>query len=128
MTNNMSEHQNIEIRSEEVQEIIGTPPAKIVRVGITSIFIIVMILFIGSFFFKYPDIIDARITVLGENRSAEIKARTTGKITGLFVQDKQKVGINETIAILENTCNYNDLLKLKKEMDSTPFIKFSQNC
>ncbi|NPA45168.1 MAG: hemolysin D, partial [Chlorobi bacterium] len=56
---------NIEIRSEEVEEIIGTPPAKIVRIGITVIFLIITFLLIGSFFFKYPDIITARILVKG---------------------------------------------------------------
>ena len=114
----MPDIDNIEIRSEEVQEIIGTPPARIVRTGITVIFTIIFLIIIGSFFFKYPDIIDARITVLGKNPSAEINARANGKITHLFVTDKQKVTENEAIAIVENTCIYGDLLSLKKELDS----------
>ncbi|MCD4794099.1 MAG: HlyD family efflux transporter periplasmic adaptor subunit [Bacteroidales bacterium] len=110
--------ENIEIRSEEVQEIIGTPPARIIRIGITVIFAIIFMILIGSFFFKYPDIITARISLKGDNPSAEIKARINGKITELFVKDKQEVKEEQIIAIIENTCNYQDLLKLKNEIDS----------
>ncbi len=106
----------IEIRSEEVQEIIGTPPAKIVRIGITILFILITVLLIGSFFFKYPDIITARISVKGDNPPAEIQARATGKIIKLNVKDKDKVSKNQVLAIIENTCNYSDLIKLKKEL------------
>ncbi|RLD47854.1 MAG: hypothetical protein DRI94_13370, partial [Bacteroidetes bacterium] len=110
----LSDH--IEIRSEEVQEIIGTPPAKIVRIGITILFILITVLLIGSFFFKYPDIITARISVKGDNPPAEIQARATGKIIKLNVKDKDKVSKNQVLAIIENTCNYSDLIKLKKEL------------
>ncbi len=106
----------IEIRSEEVQEIIGTPPAKIIRIGIGVIFGIIAVLLFGSFFFKYPDIITARVTLKGNNSPAEIRARTDGKITRLFVKDKEKVNAGQTIAIIENTCNYSDLLKLKNDL------------
>jgi HlyD family secretion protein len=107
---------NIEIRSEEVQEIIGTPPAKIIRIGVSVIFGIIAFLLIGSFFFKYPDIISARMYIKGNNPPADIQARANGKITELFVTDKQKVKEKQTIAIIENTCNYNDLQKLKTEI------------
>ena len=109
---------NIEIRSEEVQEIIGTPPAKIIRIGVSVIFGIIAFLLIGSFFFKYPDIITARMSVKGDNPPADIKAKINGKITELFVVDKQKVLENQTIAIIENTCNYKDLMQFKIETDS----------
>ena len=114
----MPDTNNIELRSEEVQEIIGTPPIRIVRVGISIIFVIIAFVLIGSFFFKYPDIITARISVKGDNPSTEIIARINGKITELFVVDKQSVKENQTLAIIENTCNYQDLLKLKNEIDS----------
>lgn len=114
----MPKTNNIELRSEEVQEIIGTPPAKIVRTGISVIFIIITFLLIGSFFFKYPDIITASISVKGDNSPADIKARTSGKITKIFVRDKQSVEEEQIIAIIENTCNYRNLTEFKNEIDS----------
>jgi len=112
----MPNPNNIEIRSEEVQEIIGTPPAKIIRIGISVIFALIAFILFGSFFFKYPDIITARVTLKGNNTPAEIRARANGKITDLFVKDKQNVKIGQTLAIIENTCNYSDLLKLKNDL------------
>lgn len=113
----MPEQNNIELRSEEVREIVGTPPGSLVRSGITVIFIVLFVLFTGSFFFKYPDIILARLMLTGKNPPADIKARTNGKITSLFVSDQQKVKENEVLAILENTGNYNDILSLKNDCE-----------
>jgi hypothetical protein len=44
---------NIELRSEKVRNIIGQIPPRIVRVGITGIFFIIMGLLIGSYYFEY---------------------------------------------------------------------------
>ena len=57
---------NLNLRSEEVQEILGRPPRWLVRVGISIIFIVVIGLFVGSYFLKYPDILSASITVTTE--------------------------------------------------------------
>ena len=47
-----------ELRSEEVQEVLGWVPPWILRSGITVLFFIVIVLFLGSWFYKYPDIIE----------------------------------------------------------------------
>jgi len=47
--------ENIELRSEKVRNIIGQIPSRIVRSGITVLFIVVMLLLIGSYFFHYPE-------------------------------------------------------------------------
>ena len=70
-THSLSE-ENINLRSEEVQEILGRPPRWIVRVGISIIFVVVTGLFVGSYFFKYPDILSATITVTTENLPAGV--------------------------------------------------------
>ena len=50
----------IEIRSDEVNDILSRPPRWIIRWGIGVIFLVVLIIIIGSSFFKYPDIITAQ--------------------------------------------------------------------
>ncbi|MBP9991094.1 MAG: hypothetical protein KBT45_06670 [Bacteroidales bacterium] len=45
------------LRSEEVQEILGRPPRWIVRWDIAVICAVVAGLFVGSYVIKYPDII-----------------------------------------------------------------------
>jgi HlyD family secretion protein len=109
--------EQIELRSEEVQEILGKPPKWIIRYGIMLIFGIVFLLFIGSYFFKYPDILPATIIVSTENLPAEIVAKTSGRIDTLFVQDKQTVEQGDALALIENPANYRDMLLLKQALE-----------
>ena len=52
------EYKEIELRSEEVQEVMSHVPVWILRWGITVLFCIVIILLIGSYLFKYPDVVE----------------------------------------------------------------------
>jgi HlyD family secretion protein len=110
--------KEVEIRSEEVQEIMGFIPHWIIRWGLTAIFLVVIFLMIGSWFFKYPDIIASTIVVTTENPPANLVARSTGKITELYVRDKQKVREEEYIAIIENSTNHLHLFELKEKLDA----------
>lgn len=103
------QNQEIIIRSEPVCEILSTPPKWIVRWGITVIFIIIAGLFLGSYFFKYPEIISAKVTIITENPPVALKSFTTGKITNFFVTENQQIEKNTVIAVIENTANYNDI-------------------
>lgn len=52
-----------EPRSEEVQEIMGKMPPWILRSGITLIGILVLSAFVAAWFFRYPEMIPAQITI-----------------------------------------------------------------
>ena len=84
-------YKEIELRSEEVQEIMNRIPPWILRRGITVLFFIVMALLLGSWFYKYPDVINAGITVSSSEPPASIIARSTGKIDKIFVQNNESV-------------------------------------
>lgn len=114
----MTESDNIEIRSDEVQEIMGTPPKWIIRRGITVILLVVIILLVGSYFYKYPDLIQARVTILSENPPISIIARSEGKLEMLFVADKQKVKANSLLGVIENPANYEDVYALIQNLDT----------
>ena len=108
----LKEIDKIEIRSEEVQDILGATPSWIIRAGISVILLVVVALLIGSWFFKYPDIIQSSISLTTQNPPASLKAMSSGKITKVFVTEKQDVQKEEVIAIIENTANFNDVLAL----------------
>ena len=105
--------ENIELRSESVQEILGRPPRWIIRWGITIIFIVVAGLVVGSYFFKYPDVIQATITVTTENLPAGVMAKTTGRIDTIFVHEKQTVQQGDLLAVIENSAKLSDVMMLK---------------
>jgi biotin carboxyl carrier protein len=109
---------SIEIRSEEVQEIMGTPPRWIVRWGITIILLVVLVLFAGSYFYKYPDLIVARVVVVSENPPVSVVARSAGKLIKIFVTDKQTVNANTLLGIIENPANYEDVYELISLLES----------
>lgn len=114
----MNTNNNIEIRSDEVQEILGTPPRWIVRWGITIMLLVVAVLLAGSYFYKYPDLISSRITILSENPPVQIVAKSDGKIDKLFVSNNQQVNQGDLLAVIENTANYNDAYRLLAKLDS----------
>ena len=110
--------ENIHIRSEEVQEILGTPPRWIIRWGISVIFLVFLILLSGSYFFKYPDFISSRVTILSQNPPVHIVARSNGKIDQLFVENNQQVTEGDLLAVIENTADYSDAYNLISKLDS----------
>lgn len=67
-------YKEIELRSEEVQEVMNRVPAWILRSGITVLFVIVVALVAGSYWFKYPDVIAAEVTVSTQDPPAYVVA------------------------------------------------------
>lgn len=111
MENNKKE---IELRSVEYQEIVSQSPRWLIRSGIVLVLGLLLILIGGSYFFKYPDIINADIVVVSENPPAYLAARTTARIDSLFVQDNELINAGHLVAILENPANFEDAYKLKE--------------
>ena len=87
----MKNNKDIELRSEEVQEVMGQVPAWIVRWGITLLFLVVVALLVGSCFFKYPDVITADMTLTGQHPATAVVTRAAGKIQELLVRDNRPV-------------------------------------
>lgn len=104
----------IELRSDEFQEIVQQSPRWLIRSGISLILGIVLLLLAGSYFFRYPDVINADVVVLSENPPAYLAARTTARIDSIMVSDQQLVSEDQIIAILESTAKFEDALKLKE--------------
>lgn len=105
---------NLDLRSEEVQEILGRPPRWIVRAGITVIFVVVAGLFVGSYFIKYPDVLTATITVTTENLPASVMAKATGKIDSVLVTEKDTVAQGAVLAVIDNPADWQDVMRLNQ--------------
>ena len=108
------QEQKINIKSDEITEILGTPPRWIVRWGITIVFAVIAIIFIGSIFFRYPDTVKAPVVITAENPPSVVVARATGKPVAIFVTDGQQVAKGDTLGVIENPANHNHIFKLSK--------------
>ncbi len=110
-------HKTIEFRSEPVQEILGSVPSWIIRWGTTLFFVVVALLIMGSWLFKYPEVVpNLDIEVVTTQPPAFVVARSTGKINEFFITDKQKVMQGDSIAVIENPADHHDMFFLRDEM------------
>ena len=101
----------IEIRSEEIDEILGKTPVWILRRGLVLLLAIILSLVAGSWIFKYPDIISAPIIITTVNPPSPVIARSNGRITAFYVSDKQSVTAGEYLAVLENTSDIESIYR-----------------
>jgi len=108
--------RRIELHSSEVEDMLGKVPGWITRNGSLLFLALLALLLFGSWVFRYPDIKRARIVVTSVNPPADLEARTSGKILGLFVRDNDMVEAGEVLAVIENPAVYDDVMELKKNL------------
>lgn len=108
----------IELRSEAVQDVLSQPPHWMFRWGNMVIFGILLMILMMSYFIKYPEFVPATIVVTSQNPPEKIEARIDSKIEKILIKDHQKVQKGDILMILQSTANYTDVIRLKKAMDS----------
>ena len=109
---------NIQIRSEEVQEILSYVPNWMIRWGMTLVFIIILMLLFISWFVKYPDVITAEVVVTTKIPPEKIYAKSTGRIESILINNNSQITKNTIIGVIENSGNYKDILLLKSILDT----------
>lgn len=112
------EETNIELKSEEVQEILGVIPNWITRWGITVIFIALAGLLVVAGIVKYPEMISAEVTLTSNIPPVPVVAKFSGNLESLFVQEGDSVEKGDVIAIVQNTTNESDLEKIEGILES----------
>lgn len=112
------DNSTFELRSEEVQDILTKVPHWMIRWGTVLIFVIILMLFFVSWFIKYPDVVNTEIVITTNIPPEKIVAKSSGRIEAILVKNKSIVSKNSTLAIIENTANYNDVFLLKSIVDN----------
>ncbi len=116
---------NIQIRSEEVQEILSYVPNWMIRWGMTLVFIIILMLLFISWFVKYPDVITTEVVVTTKIPPEKIYAKSTGQIESILVNNNSQITKNTIIGVIENSGNYKDILLLKSILDTISVDKIN---
>lgn len=119
------QHDNIQLRSEEVQEILSHVPHWLIRWGITVILMVIIILILASWFVKYPDTVAARVVFTTEVPPVHLMARSNGRIA-LLVKDKEEVQKDDFLAVIENPASTEDALKLNKMLEDIRDVIYSR--
>lgn len=110
----LRQDEDIELRSEEVQEVMGEIPSWILQWSITVLFIVLLAILITSYFFKYPDVISSEMTLESRFPAATIVSRASGKIDSLYISDEDAVTTGMQLAVIENSANTEDIFQIKK--------------
>ena len=104
----------IEQHSEEVQDIMGRIPGSLTRWGLTVIFLIFFSIVIGSYFFKFKEIVSAPMVITTMNPPAPLICKASGRIARWFVTDGQQVKEGDYVAVIRNNTNLDDLTRLEE--------------
>lgn len=110
-----SKHSNIELRSEEVQDILNRPPSWMIKWGNTVLIAMVIMALLLSYFIKYPDVIIGKATISTDIPPAFVVSNVNGRIGKVLKENGETVLSGEILAELINpiptsSINYLDSL------------------
>ncbi|HSH66552.1 MAG TPA: HlyD family efflux transporter periplasmic adaptor subunit [Bacteroidia bacterium] len=114
----MTEEKEIEIKTDEVNELLSAVPKWIIRWGVTIIFGIMLLVLVFSFFIKYPETLPASITITTTNPPITLISKAGGKIILLPVKNNQHVKQGDVLMVLENPANYKHVLSVYALLDT----------
>jgi HlyD family secretion protein len=107
------EAEDVYLRSEELQEVLGRAPGWVVRSGIFMIALFFTLIMVAAYFIRSYDMVPCPVKITTQTLPATVEARQSGKISHLFVDENQQVTAQEHLAVIQSTCAYEDLLKIQ---------------
>jgi len=112
-----TKNNQLENMSQESVEIMGIVPHWIFRWGITCIAGGLLMLVIGSWFFKYPDSIKASIKITNQTPPALVSVKSPSTIDNILVSNWETVEKGQVLTVLKSAASYEDLLKLTTQLE-----------
>lgn len=89
--------------------------------------LMLLLLFAGTWYVKYPDLVQTNAFLTGNNAPKEIVARQDGKLVRLFVANDSAVAQGQMVAWLESTASHAEVLKLSALVEkSTQLLASNQ--
>ncbi|AEI49384.1 HlyD family secretion protein [Runella slithyformis] len=102
-----------ELRSEEIQEVLGHTPPWAVRLG-NTLFLVILLGILGlSWLIKYPEIVTVPFRLTSADAPKAVLSKTQGRLVKLWVKDTHYVEQNQPLAYLESTASHPEVLALE---------------
>ena len=103
------------IHSEDLEDIITTPPSWLLKRGIGFVFLSLVLILAISFIIRYPDIVNAKLTITATILPKTVTNVSPGVIVKISKSDGANVRKDESISYIEsNTDHYTALSILNK--------------
>lgn len=113
----MEVKENIDVHSEEMQDLLGEIPNWTIRWGITVVLTFLIIILFLSWFIRYPDLIEGRAVLTTQNPPIKLFSNSSGKVKKIFVSDTSIVNKGGFIAEIESQTSYKDVFFLNSLID-----------
>jgi multidrug efflux pump subunit AcrA (membrane-fusion protein) len=119
-----NEHfSEVELQSDEVQDLISFRPHWIIRKGNAIFFLLFMVLLAFAWFIKYPDIVKGSMKLVAVNAPKRVVIKTEGKLEKLLIVNQQHVEQEQPLAFLKSIAVHEQVLILQKWLNEVePFI------
>lgn len=108
----------LNVRSEEVQEIIGRPPHWLVRWGIMAFFGVLGLVILSAAVIKYPEVIHAPLRLSAVDAPQSLESRISGKLVQITVSNNSRVEGGKVLTWLESTARHQQVMELDEKVDS----------
>lgn len=126
----------VQLRSEDVQDIMSAVPAWMIRCGSLSIFLILVGILLLSWVIKYPDTVTGEAIVTTEVEPALLYSKVNGNISKLYVTEGMLVKKGQMISEVNSpvqVAQINYLQQKKQEIEQflatskPPYVTFGAN-
>lgn len=107
-----------EVHSEDIADIIGTPPNALIRWGITWVLVVLVVIVMLATFIRYPDIVRAPLRINTTNAPKVVVARMSGNIVNILVEAEESVVPMQPLAWIESTAEHSQVLNLLKRLQN----------
>lgn len=98
-----NKNEHIDLRSDDVQEIMSHVPHWMVRSGISIMFMLILVLILISCLIRYPDVIQGNVTVSTAQPPTRLVSKNPGELQALFFKDGSKVRKGDVLATIGNS-------------------------
>lgn len=125
--NHNAEADKIELRSEEMRDILGYVPHWIVRWGASVILSVLVLLILISYMVKYPDVIPARIVLNTQSPPIPVISRNSGKLIQLNVENDGIVIKDQIIGIINSSTDTTAVQQLKVQLNKINGLEINRS-
>ena len=106
-----------ELRSDELQEVVGFVPHWLVRWGITLVFATVAVMLAITWVVRYPEVMRGKATLTTPEPPVRVVARTAGELQRVFVADGQRVERGAPLAVVRGPADWRAVLALAERLE-----------
>ena len=106
------------IYSEPVRDIMGSPPASILRYGTTALFVIFIVIIVFAAVFRYPDIVKCPVELTTENPPVTLNSKGSFRIRKLYVNEGDTVKADALLGVMETVASVEEIKALETFIDT----------